>query len=473
MSLGGALSTAGLGLSALSEAMSTISQNIANAQTVGYKEVGTDFSTLMNVSGAEVSGGVTAKTFMRGDAQGSVQNTSVNTNLAVQGDGYFSVSAANGISGPATTFSPQKLYTRAGDFILNKDGYMVNGAGYYLNGYPMTSTGTPNTNALQPIQIVSRTINPSQTQDVTYAANLPSTISGGLPPQLSPTQISFLDAQGQTHTLTAQWATTNGSDFTLQLSVPTSDPNVQIAGLDTPAPPAGTTLSSYIQQLNTPGSAAATAFTPNTLTGADFQFNHDGTLRNIAPGATAGSAAAAATPTAGTPASMILTVNFPNSTPPNATQKILLNFGKYATQGTLTNYSGTDVNFAGEQQDGTPAGNFTGVTVSNEGVVTASYDNGAKKALYQVPVALFPNYDGLQAQNGNSFQETVDSGQAVLQLPGSNSAGKIIGAAIENSTADIAQEFSKLIQTQNAYTANTRVVTVTNQMFQSLNQVVQ
>lgn len=485
MSLGGALSTAGLGLTAMAQAIGSISENIANAQTVGYKVVGTNFSTLLNVSGAEVSGGVSASTALSATTQGSVQNTGVDTNIAVQGAGYFSVSNATGRNGATTIFAPQPLYSRAGDFTLNKDGFMVNGSGFFLNGYPITAAGTANRNLLQPIQVVSRTINPSLTQNITYAANLPAQGSG----PLTQNQVTFIDQQGNTHTLNVQWTANGGNDFSVQLATPGGSTDKAL-GLAVVNPPTGVDMQTYIQQANASGVAVAAlgaAGTPPAPANADFQFKADGSLQAIAAGGggaglgagtvvnggtgakgTAG-AAGATVGTAGNQAAVVLTVSLANG----GTQNVLLNFGKYSTQGTLTAYTGTDINFAGQQQDGTGAGNFTGLTVNTQGVVTASYDNGAKKSLFQVPVALFPNFNGLQPQNGNAFLESVDSGQASLQLPGSNSAGKIIGAAIENSTADIAQEFSKLIQTQNAYTANTRVVTVSNQMFQQLNQVVQ
>src|SRR5919199_4687538 len=178
MSLSGALTSAVTGLDAQSRALGAISDNVANSQTVGYKRVETQFSTLLTVSNSQVHdpGGVTSKPARTLDIQGPVQTTGVETNIAVSGQGYFAVSRVNGLNGLLPTFEADPLYTRAGDFQIDANGYMVNTAGYYLNGWSIDqTTGIVQSQALTQIRINQLKDNPQATQKVTYATNLPAT----------------------------------------------------------------------------------------------------------------------------------------------------------------------------------------------------------------------------------------------------------------------------------------------------------
>ena len=208
MSLSGALVTAVTGLGAQSNALGAISDNIANSQTTGYKGVGTDFQTLLTVSNATVhqSGGVTTTPLYTNDLQGTITQTSTETNLAVSGSGYFAVNAVQTISTAGVpTFTADPLYTRAGDFSINSNGYLVNSSGYYLTGWNVNpSSGTVSKNQLVPIQINQLEANPQATQNITYSANIPANPTN--PTALSPTTVNFYDAQGNAHQLTVSWA---------------------------------------------------------------------------------------------------------------------------------------------------------------------------------------------------------------------------------------------------------------------------
>jgi len=459
MSLNGALISAVTGLGAQSNAMGAISENIANSQTIGYKDVGTDFSTLINVSGSQIGGGVTSTPVVDAAHAGTVQNSSVSTNLAISNQGFFAVSQVTGFNGTTPTFAAQNVFTRAGDFALNKSGYMVNGSGNYLNGYPYAN-GTPTIGNLQPIQINNQSSPPQQTTAITYAANLPAqavpagsplTVVPGTAPgpgvgqALAPTQVSFIDAQGVSHLVNVQWTANSNNDFTGTFT--SSDPAVSLdAGVSFGSAPTNT-VSADFQFSSATG--ALVAITPNgAANNSPVQMNGAATMPL---GITLGTLGGAA----------------------NVAQPITMNFGTYGAPGTLTNNAGTAVSFVSAQGDGLAPGNFTGVTVNSQGLVTASYDNGSHKTLYQVPLAVFTNPNGLNPQNGNVFAATQDSGNANVELAGSNGAGTLVGSATEASTVDIAQEFTKLIQTQNAYSANSKVITTANQMFQVTNQMVQ
>lgn len=119
-------------------------------------------------------------------------------------------------------------------------------------------------------------------------------------------------------------------------------------------------------------------------------------------------------------------------------------------------------------QDGVKFGNFTGVTVDANGIVTANFNNGLHQAIYILPIATFANPDGLNPQTGDTYLQSAGSGSVLLNQAGTGSAGTVSPSSLENSTVDIATEFSKLIIMQNAYQANAKVITVSDQMLQAL-----
>lgn len=179
MSLSGAMTSAVTGIDAQSAALGSISDNISNSQTVGYKRVGTQFSTLLTVSNALVHepGGVTSRPLYTNDIQGTPQQTGKSTNLAVSGSGMFAVSQALGANNTNAlpTFAPDPLYTREGDFNLDQNGYLVNNGGYYLNGFVINQqTGAVEKNSLVPIRLNELKSNPLATSNITYSAGLPT-----------------------------------------------------------------------------------------------------------------------------------------------------------------------------------------------------------------------------------------------------------------------------------------------------------
>src|SRR5262249_46648841 len=180
MSLSGALTSAVTGIDAQSIALGSISDNISNSQTTGYKRVDTAFSTLLTVSNAFVHepGGVTSRPLYTNDVQGTVESTGNVTNLAVSGTGMFAVSQALGTSSTSSlpTFAPDPLFTREGDFQIDNNGFLVNNGGYFLNGFAINQqTGAVEKNALVPIQLNELKSNPVATTKIDYSANLPTT----------------------------------------------------------------------------------------------------------------------------------------------------------------------------------------------------------------------------------------------------------------------------------------------------------
>jgi flagellar hook protein FlgE len=179
-----ALTTAVAGLQAQSFALQNISGNIANSETVGYKETDTSFADMVSAAaaGQQTTDGVIASSVASNSVAGTIQSTTVSTDMAINGDGYFVVAQPSGSSGGANpSFSGVDYYTRAGNFQLNQDGYLVNGSGYYLMGNPINpATGTPTGNSPQVLQFNNDFVPAQATTAITYQANLPSSPTSGM-----------------------------------------------------------------------------------------------------------------------------------------------------------------------------------------------------------------------------------------------------------------------------------------------------
>ena len=150
-------------------------------------------------------------------------------------------------------------------------------------------------------------------------------------------------------------------------------------------------------------------------------------------------------------------------------QTVSFNVGSDGTSSGLSQI-GTAFSVGQITQDGVQFGNYSGVTIDQNGVVTANYSNGLHQAIYMIPVATFANPDGLTPESGNTYLQNNDSGAVVLRQAGTGSAGTISPSTLEDSTVDIATEFSNLIITQRAYEANSKVLTTADQMLQDLLQ---
>ena len=172
-----ALTTAVSGLSAQSYALQNISGNIANSQTTAYKRINTNFTDLVadNIPSKQIAGGVLASSVATNNIQGDIQNAATSTNMAVNGNGYFIVEKPSSFVDNAPVFDGVDLYTRRGDFQLDKNGFLVNGSGYYLMGIPVdATTGNPLGSIPQTLQFSNNLIPAQITSQIDYNANLPS-----------------------------------------------------------------------------------------------------------------------------------------------------------------------------------------------------------------------------------------------------------------------------------------------------------
>ncbi|WP_353859823.1 flagellar hook-basal body complex protein [Azospirillum formosense] len=235
MSIFGSMTTAVLGLSAQSKALGHISDNIANASTVGYKRVNTAFETLVLQSNERLHapGGVTAAPVFMNNIQGNLTQVQSPTNAAIQGQGFFSVSKlSRGLTGPGqqgetvqtqtgTLNADNVYYTRVGDFELDKNRYLVNSAGFALNGWIVDDvTGQLKKDVVQPLQVNTLTDKPQSTNSITLGANLPATPTPGVP--IPSSSIQVYDTQGNARTIQFNWRQDAANAWRLGIEAPGS-----------------------------------------------------------------------------------------------------------------------------------------------------------------------------------------------------------------------------------------------------------
>jgi flagellar hook protein FlgE len=429
VSLFGAMNTAISGLNAQSVAFGNISDNVANSQTIGFKRIDTSFIDFLTSSSAMMNspGSVQARPDYRNSVQGTIAQSQNPLAMGIVGQGFFEVSRAESTEEGEAVFSPQRFFTRAGDFQMNRDGFLVNSADDYLNGWSVDpATGVVDRSAVAPIQVTQTVYNPIPTSSVTLSANLPATPASTDPVSA---QISVYDALGNDHVVTLNWTRTAANDWTVQVNVPN----------DIVSANRGT---------------ARVAFGP-TVSGNPVPQGTVGLIGNPTGSVTAGAY------TADEPATLTFNANFGSGV-----QTITLNLGTFGQSGGVTQYAGTDFTLRGISQNGVPPGSFSSVAMTQAGDVQVNYDNGQSRTIARVPVVTFNDPNALQRQDGQAFTATLASGDPLTQDARTNGAGGIVVASTENSNVDIASEFTKLIVAQRAYSANTKMVTTADEMLQ-------
>jgi flagellar hook protein FlgE len=451
MSVLGALNAAVGGMDAQAAALSAISNNVANSQTVGFKETGTSFVNYVTQASAtaEAPGQVVALPEYENSIAGTVTSTGVSTSLAISGNGFFAVSQPVGTPGSGNvTYSPTQYYTQAGDFSLNANGNLENSEGYVLDGYPASNAaGTAfNTNALAPIQISEAPSPPVPTTQVGLGANIGSTPPAGTTSYSSTADI--YDAGGNQQTLNMTWTqVTAAGPVSATNPISTTNPVLPNEWDLTVSSPNSTPSSIGPMQVTFSSGTGSTAGTISSIT---------------YPAGTTGTATLPATQTTGSAATISLPLNFGFGT-----QAVALNLGSFGSTTGVTQFSGTSyAQASAPTQNGMPQGQYSGVTIQAGGDVTINYSNGATQTVAQVPLATFANADALQSQSGQAFTATIPSGAANISAPGTGPAGTLVAGSVEGSNVDIATQFTQMIVAQQAYTANSKVITTANSMLQ-------
>ena len=460
MGIYGAINSAVSGLAAQATALENISGNVANSQTTGYKRLDTTFSDLVSGGGAKQAQQVSGTTFATSRAtntvQGDIKSVDVDTYMAINGPGYFVVTKASDVVDGSTTFADETYYTRAGDFERDKEGYLINSSGYYLQGFPLDpDTGNPIGDNPSVIQIENQPLPASATTGIDYQANLPRV----------PDTADYDGSDESTALLNASVGAGNVAvaDETDFINSSISGGSITIYNEN------GTAMNVEVRYAKTANSDAGPPVVNDTWTMyigtggdatnawydvGDIEFDGSGAMTNMTAGSIgtvngSGDGFTLASLTIGSTTATNLEISF--------------------ADGSLTQYSDPDgtASSVALDQDGFAAGELTGVAVDASGRVIASYSNNQQRPVYQIPLATFQAEQDLRRVDGAAFAATAGSGDADL-----SGGGQILAKKLELSNADIADEFSKLIITQQAYSANSRIVTSADEMLDdALNMV--
>ena len=577
MGIYGALANAVSGLRAQGFALENISGNIANSQTIGFKRIDTEFLDLIPDAPQtrQTAGSVLAQSRSTNTVQGDVKSVSSETNMAINGNGFFVVEPAIGQADGNAIFANTNFYTRRGDFELDKSGYLVNGAGYYLKGLPIDPQSQNISGSVpEPLQISNAFLPASPTTRISYQLNLPQLPKTA---QFAEDQVkgSELLSAGEFVDLPADTPATSignsangtgslaglvedGNQLSIQVN---ADPAVVISFVDGDGTqtagttvdindPSLATLDDLIAHINSQLTGATVGIVDGKIQVAagavtDNITVNDGTIGfGLADGTfdpTVSQAAALAVLDGISAADSdqfinqsisggAITVYSENGAATNVQMRwakigseptddwslFILSDGdatgdarmwtrvdqaySFSSDGTLaasvenTDLSGYTVNgvtldnivldhgkkgltqFADANgtaevtslsQNGYAAGEFVSVAINDNGRVVVSYSNGQQVERAQVVTANFNAANQLKRMDGGVFAATSESGEPIL-----DNDGGIIGASVEASNTDISEEFTKLIVTQQAYAAGTRIVSTADEMLQeALNMV--
>ncbi len=411
MSLFGAMATGISGLRSNGLGLSVISDNIANFNTVGFKHSRPVFADLVSSVSAVNGGG--AGSFILDIqslwSQGSISQTANPFDMAIQGDGLFVLSGTDGVT----------YYSRAGQFMLNKEGYLVNPMNYKVQGYAFDSAGLP-TGRLGNIQLSNLTSTPIATTQLELGVDLDS-------------QSTIKTWNASNPNPTTGEVTTDSYNYSNSLYVYDSLGNrhlVKTYYTKTAANATGSTWQlRFVYNSGTESAPAYQALGPVTL-----NFDNNGILTSDVTGQL--SFNWAATIGAVTPQVLNLMIKKDDSRQwrTASDQKVL-------------------------KSNGRGAGSVIATTISQNGILSAIFSNGDKRDIAQIALAEFANYDGLRRTGDNLFLPTYDSGEASVGTPGSSKRGKIFGNSLEMSNVDLADEFVKMIQMQRGFQASSKVIT--------------
>ncbi len=443
MGISSSLNAGVSGLNAQANKLATISDNIANSSTNGYKRADVDFSSMTvsdvnspnTVGGGRwfTAGGVRTNAVWDIDQKGALTTTASATDLAITGRGFLPVTNLASV-GQATAGDLPFMLTTTGSFTTDADGYLRTSSGLVLMGWAADQSGAipaqprDSASGLVPVQINRSSFAAEPTTTIQLNANLPATETrAGAAGTAQPLTVEYFDNLGASQTLAMSFTPTVAATGSPQTNTWTLDIVDQASGLS---------AGSYEIVFGDvpPNAGAPISVTQTTAATAPLSTSYDAASGNIA-------------------------LNLGN-------QAITIGVG--STSGGPQHLSQLSSTFSpvGVTKDGNSAGTFTGVTVDEKGMMYATYSSGFSKVIYQVPVADVPNPNGLTVLDNQTFSISRNSGSMFLWDAGSGPTGGIEGFALEQSTTDIANELTQLIQTQRAYSSNAKIIQTVDEMLQ-------
>lgn len=431
MSLYSALYAGVSGLSAHASAMATVADNITNINTIGYKGTEAQFRTLVtgnNSGGSYAAGGVMAASSAQISKQGLLQASASNTDIAIDGGGFFVTRTGAGGAGDVA-------FTRAGSFRPDEQGYLRNASGLYLYGWRLDASGnytnTGTVQQLQTVRVSDLTGTAAPTTKIQVRANLQSSADtfsgtyavgdmskGTVTPQF---QRSFdvYDAQGSTHRVTMGFIKTGSNTWAAETyAVPATDVSA----------------------------------TDGVVASGTLKFNPDGSLDR------AGSTAALFDP---------INISWTNNA---ASEPIRVELGTDDGIDGITQFGSVSA-LISSNVDGGMLGNLSSIEINKAGVVKAIFDDGTSRSVFQLPIATFQNPDGLTSVSGNAYTVSQESGSMTLNPPGALGAGAVSANALEASTVDLAGEFTNMIRFQRAYSASSKIITTVDDMLREVSDL--
>jgi flagellar hook protein FlgE len=404
MSIYGMMRTGASGMMAQSNRLGTVSDNIANATTTGYKAADTEFSSLVvndNVS-SYTSGGVETTIRYGIGTQGTLAFTESPFDLAIKGGGFLLVQDANGSA----------ALTRAGAFVPNGQGELVNAAGFTLLGMPI-DTEDPNSvvlngvTGLVPVNVFDNRLKGVPTTTIDLALNLPASAEDVAAANLP-------SVNGATSTPTARSSLivfgNLGQEILLDFHfTKTTNPfEWEVAVFDAAERPA---VGSF-------------PYASGPLSTATLQFDSQGHMVGSTPSP--------------------ISITHPDGAP---IELDIANASQLAIE-----YSVREVN-----TNGNAPSELQTVHIAADGTLYEIYENDQRRATYKIPLATVISPDRLQPATGNVFMLSRDSGDLLVGEGTKGGLGSIVSGALENSTVDLASELTEMIEAQRNYTANSRV----------------
>ena len=430
MGVSSALYSGVSGLNANANAMSVLGDNLANANTVGFKSSRTIFGDLLSsqVSGSggtsQVGRGVGLSTVDTIFSQGTFENTETNTDLAVEGAGFFIVS-------DPSTGNASNNFTRAGAFRFDAEGFLVNPEGYNIMGYQLDTDGNT-VGDLTPIWANTQSFTPAgPTANINLNTNLDSdsnAIAAGFDP-LDPsgssnyaTSIQVFDSLGSTHLMTTYFTKTADQAW---------DWSTVVDGGEVAGGASGV--------LEVVGNGNLLFDASGNLSSIDGNPLYDAAGDPIFPRPTA-------TTTAGS-------LDWVNGAIQTQQVSIDMQTSQYASPSVVVS----------QEQDGFGTGTLVKLSVDESGNVVGNFSNGTPRQLMRIPLAKFTNPSALTKIGSNMYAQSNGSGVPVIGTVGSG-VGNIFTNALELSNVDMAQEFVKMITTQRGFSANSKTITTTDEM---------
>jgi flagellar hook protein FlgE len=488
------------GLSASSSDLDVIGNNIANANTVGFKGGTAQFADMYANSVAtavnqQVGIGTKLSEVQQQFSQGTITSTSQALNVAINGNGFYQMSNNGSLT-----------YSRNGVFQLDKNGYITNAQGLQLMGYGADNSGVINTANTVALQVPTANIAPSATTKINAGLNLNAqdALMLGTPAVtlnstgLQTTGVTITNSAAGTNNdsytvsfsggnYTVTDTTTNGTPVTGTYTAGSSIPlgngqSITLSGTaaDGDSVNIAPTPTAFNQNSSTTYNYSTSTTVYDTLGGSQtvnmyFAKSSTGTW-NVYAGPSTGTATLVGTAKFNSSGTLIGTTNadgtatttpyafnisIPTSDGSSTPENITLNIA-----GT-TQYGGKDgVNSL--QPDGYAAGTLTGFTVGSDGTLTGNYSNGQTKALGQIVLANFSNQNGLVDLGNNEYGQTAASGVAQISAPGSTNHGVLQGGAVEDSNVDLTSELVNLITAQRNYQANAQTIKTQQTVDQTL-----